>query len=465
MRWTTNYRILDKKNDELAARNVQLNKIQEIALGIEEVRTADEAGRLVVKLAGEIPGVSFVSIQQLDESKNGLVIQFHSALRDRGVTDRIKALGLAGSRSIQVISQDEHFHLTASGMPFIQGYFKSPQTRTIDRLSEILDGGFTRELCDSVQEFLHIRQCVIMPLSKDDQSFGAVMFALDGEVPIDILDMVRMHCSLAFHKIHTLQSLAKRNQELSAVNLVAANVLKSLEISQIIDGTIKETKRLFSAGGVSIYLLDEEAHLLRLAGQYGMPEEIEKQSRAFPINHTFGRIISSSEPLFAGKIYEYLEQFNPGLSIEKPDIPVWFVTAPLIMNSKRSGTITVLRPSKTDFWPEEKELLIAIANQLSVAFENAGLHQNLKQRIKDLETAQTRLSQSEQKMRSTLRSVSDGIMVTSLDGRIQTANEAAIKMHGFDVDDSFYGKTSLRYVDGSDRRRMLENLKKIKNTG
>ena len=106
-----------------------------------------------------------------------------------------------------------------------------------------------------------------------------------------------------------------------------------------------------------------------------------------------------------------------------------------------------------------------ICNQLSIAFENAYLHQKLLGRISELENARNKLSESEQKMQLTVESVSEAIMVASLDGKIIRANKAASSMHGYEHNDEFIGKSSLMYVAWEDRRRMLEYLKKIKETG
>ncbi|MFC1986100.1 hypothetical protein ACFLWC_03810 [Chloroflexota bacterium] len=72
---------LQKANDELLKRTIELSKVHEIALGIESVRTVDEVYELVVESAVDIPGVRFVIVHQIDESRKYFITPYYSRIR------------------------------------------------------------------------------------------------------------------------------------------------------------------------------------------------------------------------------------------------------------------------------------------------------------------------------------------------------------------------------------------------
>jgi PAS domain S-box-containing protein len=290
------------------------------------------------------------------------------------------------------------------------------------------------------------------------------LFLLDGEVSTDILQMVGTHCSIALKNALTLERLEKRNQELSALHSITTLAAKTPEIESIISDIIKEIAGIFAASGVVIFKTQESTGQLQLVGQTGLSEKLKKHMEP-PLASEFINFLSSTESLASGNMNDFIAR-DPELAADcaHETLP-WFMTAVIDINGHRTGTISVVRYQKNDFLSHEKSLLVAISNQLSLAFENARLHRNLVQRIQDLETTRNMLTQSEEKMHLTIDSLSEGIMITSIDGRIIQANEPAARLHGYNSNDHFVGTHSLRYVDPADRRKMLDNLKIILETG
>jgi len=61
-----------------------------------------------------------------------------------------------------------------------------------------------------------VKKLVVIPLMIEGESWGNMLYFLDQELPIDILEMIGAHCALAIKNIITLNSLELRNKELSA---------------------------------------------------------------------------------------------------------------------------------------------------------------------------------------------------------------------------------------------------------
>jgi PAS domain S-box-containing protein len=456
-----NCKLLKLHNTELTQRNIMLGKIIEIARGVDSVRTENEVFNLVVESTRDIPGIRFVLVLKLSEDKQQFAINYHSRIRQKSVAIALKIMGFDLDPKFNICPDCPRYRFTVSRIPGAEEFVNNPRTVVVEHLSQLLDELWGRKLCEAVQGLLPIKRITITPLVIDNATWGSMLFFLDDEVPADILEMIGKHCNIALKNVHTLDELEKHHLEITAINDIARSISGSLETKTIIDQTIASIKNIFYARGIAVYLLDESSRYLCLAGQYGMTGEILEQSRQFEISHPFAQIISSSEMMFSGNLHKNLDRY-PGVFCPPEDgIQRWFINVVLVFGGKRAGTITLTRADSQDFKEEEKTLLLSISNQLSIALDNAQLHQKLISRIQDLEKTQSRLSLSEEKMRLTLESISDGVMVMSLDGKIIQANSVAVKLHGYDQDNRFIGKIALRYVVPEDRRRLLEHLQSV----
>ncbi len=80
-------------------------------------------------------------------------------------------------------------------------------------------------------------------------------------------------------------------------------------------------------------------------------------------------------------------------------------------------------------------------------------------------TQNTLQADSEEKLRLILEAVSEAIVVTDLNGKIQQANRAALISYGYTGNAEFTGQSALRYVIFSDRHKLLKNIRQIRQSG
>ncbi len=299
----------------------------------------------------------------------------------------------------------------------------------------------------------------MIPLNIDRDDWCGLILFLSGKIPLDVLEMLRHHTSIALKNSDILNKLTRQNQA------PAGELVRSQDTRQIIEQTVQEVKHLFNADCCGICLLDEMTGELKLAGQQDFPELILKDTGNIEAQHPFSHFLSSKETIFGGDMKKFPDRYQNTEFLKKCTNSVWFITSIIIIDGRRAGTLTAVRYGDRAFIHEEKILLIAISQRLAIAFQNIDLHQKLLSRVNDLEKARKRLSESEQKMRITLDSVFEAIIVASLDGKILQANQGAAKMHGYQQAQDFIGKNSLRYVAFAERRRMLEYVKKTMETG
>lgn len=87
------------------------------------------------------------------------------------------------------------------------------------------------------------------------------------------------------------------------------------------------------------------------------------------------------------------------------------------------------------------------------------------QDITEHKRAEEALRQSEEKLRLTFESVTEGITVSDLEGKIVQVNEAVIKMHGYDNKEELIGRSAFDLIAEKDHARAMENLKRTLEEG
>jgi PAS domain S-box-containing protein len=75
------------------------------------------------------------------------------------------------------------------------------------------------------------------------------------------------------------------------------------------------------------------------------------------------------------------------------------------------------------------------------------------------------LRESEEKLRLTFESMTEGITVFDLNANIVEVNEAVLRMHGYDRKDELIGRSFLDLTAEKDRARAVEDLKKVLSEG
>jgi PAS domain S-box-containing protein len=197
------YRQVDQKNAELIARNKQLAAVREIALGVDGVRTIDEALSLAVEQSRNIDGVRFVLVQKLDESKEYVITPYYSRIRpqSRYIVNAINALGFNIEKELGNDPTSSRLRFKFSKLKVAQDYLMNPRIMVTSSLADLLDGVWPRALCQAIQKLLGVKKLVIVPIIVEGESWGNMLFFLTQDVPIDILEMIGAHCATAVKNI------------------------------------------------------------------------------------------------------------------------------------------------------------------------------------------------------------------------------------------------------------------------
>jgi PAS domain S-box-containing protein len=130
----------------------------------------------------------------------------------------------------------------------------------------------------------------------------------------------------------------------------------------------------------------------------------------------------------------------------------WKLSQDIVPHGERAGCVEVYylegRPETEEgvFSAEERNLIDAVAKRLSEAIERKEAKQALRE--------------SEERLHLMFDTVSDGIIVSDVEGRITEANKAAVRMHGLNRKEELIGRHGLDFIAEKDRARAREDLKK-----
>ena len=85
--------------------------------------------------------------------------------------------------------------------------------------------------------------------------------------------------------------------------------------------------------------------------------------------------------------------------------------------------------------------------------------------ITERKRAEEALRQSEEKLRQMFESVTDGILVTDLNGVITEVNQRVVEMHGFASRDELLGKSALELIAPRNHKKIANNMRKTLRQG
>ena len=185
------------------------------------------------------------------------------------------------------------------------------------------------------------------------------------------------------------QAVLQRNRDLEMLNTIAATLNHTLNISQLLEGTLEHLTKLFKLRSAWVFLYNNQNGSFQMAAARGLPPELmaDLEQRKTPCSCQLallgGTLGSSVNILDCQRLQE-----NPvqGLRIH--------ASIPLYDGEQQIGIINLAAENSLSFTPEHLRLLTTIGHQVSVAVTRAQLHEQAKARHINEQNALLRLSQS-----------------------------------------------------------------------
>ncbi|MDY6912677.1 MAG: GAF domain-containing protein, partial [Chloroflexota bacterium] len=170
-----------------------------------------------------------------------------------------------------------------------------------------------------------------------------------------------------------LRVIEEDERRLAALNRTSSIISQSLELPDVLESAINCVIYVMGVEVVRVYILDDDHEELILSAYHGVSAEFVEEVHRIKIGEGFnGRVARTGELLFVENTLDDPE-LTKAVVVEE-NIRSQIIV-PMMAKGKVVGTIAAAMRSHRQFSSGETDLLIAIANQIGVAVDNARLYQ------------------------------------------------------------------------------------------
>jgi PAS domain S-box-containing protein len=261
---------------------------------------------------------------------------------------------------------------------------------------------------------------------------------------------------------HARERLVEATKQQTATSEML-RLISNSPIQSVLDAVAEHAARLCEASNARIWRLED--NLLRLVASYGESSATMNGREGLPADRdtVTGRAAYDRRTIHVHDLAAESGEYPVGSRLVEGE--GWHTTlaTPLLREGTPIGVILVRRMEVRPFHDQQITLLETFAAQAEIAIENVRLFEAEKQRALALAHANRDLAEREAKVRRLVDANIIGIFVWEFEERIIEANDAFLRMVGYDREELVAGRlrlTDLRRPDWRDRsERAIEELK------
>jgi PAS domain S-box-containing protein len=287
---------------------------------------------------------------------------------------------------------------------------------------------------------------------------ATVLAARDDEVGHLARSLVRLELD-GLEKLGELQTLLETSNA----------VVGSLEPHAVVGKIIREVRRLVDVQAAAVLLPDEQG-ILRVLVSDGHSERYNSGMALSPENASSTAVLALRD----GKpVQKLLGPEQPSLSYDEGFRAVLGI--PIISRHAGGVVLLVHRTEPHSFNQNEIDLLLTFANYATLAWEHAVLYERSDERLREVarenELLYRQASEEKQKLEAIMGSMSDGLVLTGIDGTVLYANvgtsnivglpSEALERHHISV---LYDALHARAVDLADCEQALAQAESAEAT-
>src|SRR6476660_7244543 len=217
-------------------------------------------------------------------------------------------------------------------------------------------------------------------------------------------------------------------------------IISSSPIQSVLDAVAENAARLCDANNAEIFRL--EGNLLRLAASFGEIPVVIHAYQGVLVNRdtVTGRAACDRRTIHVHDLAAEEGEYPVGSSNAKREGHRTTLATPLLRQGTPIGIILARRMEIRPFSDKQIALLETFADEAVIAIENVRLFEAEKQRTLALAHANRDLAEREAKIRRLVDANIIGIIIWDLEGRILEANDAFLRMGGYDREDLISGR-------------------------
>jgi diguanylate cyclase (GGDEF)-like protein/PAS domain S-box-containing protein len=175
-----------------------------------------------------------------------------------------------------------------------------------------------------------------------------------------------------------VQKLENRLTKLELFKKVSREISSTLNLTELLKKIMQTTKTVIGAEACSVLLLDEATGELVFEVALGKKGKDVKKFRIKPGQGIAGWVFEQKEPLLISDVKKdarFYQAVDKKTGFESKSM----IAAPLLVKDKILGVIQVINKiNEALFDVEDRDLLMTLSGQISVAIDNAEMAENLK---------------------------------------------------------------------------------------
>jgi len=200
-----------------------------------------------------------------------------------------------------------------------------------------------------------------------------------------IADRVAWAVENAWLYAQTDEALRKRVTELDALNTIAANMSRSLDLDETLKNALNQILTATSIGAGAVHLWESKAKTLNLRAFQGVPNDMAECFKEISLRDA---ALTDKTKGLGKPVLLHLAQ-GPKTKRHHTAVELGYLTLiciPLQARGDFLGSILLVSHRELQMGPEMKRLLIGLGHQLGTAVENARLYQIEQERANQFET-------------------------------------------------------------------------------
>jgi signal transduction histidine kinase len=221
---------------------------------------------------------------------------------------------------------------------------------------------------------------IAVPLKLADKVIGVI--SLDSNRPnafteedLEILVPLANHAAKVIQNAQLYDTTRKNAEALKFLQSISQSINSSLHIDEVLQRVVRGAVALLEARLGSIFLLDESGRMLHLESSYGNEERYINRPDLKVDESLLGQAVLSRHPLMLEDVQKAPQFCQPELARQLGLHGL--IAAPLVISNEAIGVIACYFSEVRMRERSEIRLLTALANQSTIAIQNARLHERV----------------------------------------------------------------------------------------
>jgi two-component system, NtrC family, sensor kinase len=191
-----------------------------------------------------------------------------------------------------------------------------------------------------------------------------------------VLEAFAEQAGIAIHNAQLFEQSLKRTQETRALFEAGRAVTQSLDLGRTIQVILEQARAVLGVASCGILTLDPVSRVLTLLASLDLPEAVVEQVRIPEGEGIAGRAVRDLRPRQSADLLN-----DPRVRLRELPLASGLraaMAAPLRVGERAIGAIEVFHKDVHQFTAAEEEMLVALADQASIALEHARIHEGLE---------------------------------------------------------------------------------------